>query len=77
MLNRLVINTLSALSGIGLLFMSSMTFAEPELPHYAEDKHLGVASCSSSTCHGSVRPWQNANVFQNEYVTWSREDAHA
>ncbi len=77
MLNRLVSKTYRLLSGIGLLCMTSVAIAEPELPHYAQDKHLGVASCSSSTCHGSVRPWQNANVLQNEYVTWSREDAHA
>jgi hypothetical protein len=47
------------------------------LPHHARDRSLGVASCASSLCHGSVEPWQNARVLQNEYVTWSRTDRHA
>jgi Cytochrome c554 and c-prime len=40
-------------------------------------KHLGVASCSSSVCHGSVTPSKTYDVLLNEYVTWSHEDAHA
>lgn len=77
MLNRLALNTLGLMSGLVMLCSSHVFAAEPELPQYAASKHLGVASCSSSTCHGSIRPWQNANVLQNEYITWSREDAHA
>jgi hypothetical protein len=40
-------------------------------------KHLGVASCSSSVCHGSVTPSKSYDVLLNEYVTWSHEDAHS
>jgi hypothetical protein len=40
-------------------------------------KHLGVASCSSSVCHGSVSPSKTYDVLLNEYVTWSHEDAHS
>jgi hypothetical protein len=40
-------------------------------------KHLGVASCSSSVCHGSVTPSKTYDVLLNEYVTWSHEDAHS
>ena len=40
-------------------------------------KHLGVASCSSSVCHGSVTPGKTYDVLLNEYVTWSHEDAHS
>jgi len=40
-------------------------------------KHLGVASCSSSVCHGSVTPTKTYDVLLNEYVTWSHEDAHS
>lgn len=47
------------------------------LPQYAHDKSLGVASCSSSLCHGSIETWKNSNILQNEYVTWSRTDKHA
>jgi len=47
------------------------------LPHYAHDKSLGVASCSSSLCHGSTDLWTGSNVLQNEYLTWHRTDKHA
>jgi Cytochrome c554 and c-prime len=40
-------------------------------------KHMGVASCSSSVCHGSVTPSKTYDVLLNEYVTWSHEDSHS
>lgn len=51
--------------------------ADPRLPHEARASSLGVASCSSSLCHGSVAPWQGDGVRQDEYVIWSRSDRHA
>ena len=47
------------------------------LPYQIKDKSMGVVNCANSLCHGSVRPWKDANVLQNEYVTWSRVDKHA
>ena len=44
---------------------------------FAQSKHLGVASCSSSVYHGSVTPSKTYDVLLNEYVTWSHEDAHS
>jgi hypothetical protein len=40
-------------------------------------KHLGVASCASSICHGSAKPLDAHSVQQNEYVTWAHFDPHA
>lgn len=40
-------------------------------------KHLGVASCAASTCHGSVEAAHSGSILGNEYVTWTRSDAHA
>jgi Cytochrome c554 and c-prime len=34
-------------------------------------------SCSSSNCHGSVKPRNSSNVLQNEYTTWSTHDLHS
>ena len=51
--------------------------AHPPLPYQVKDKSMGVVNCANSLCHGSVRPWKDANVLQNEYVTWSRVDKHA
>src|SRR3954469_9878755 len=50
--------------------------AQP-LPYQSKAEHVGVVNCASSLCHGSVSPWKDSNVLQNEYVTWSRVDKHA
>jgi len=42
-----------------------------------DSAHLGVASCSGSTCHGAVERLKGSSVAQNEYITWSRRDKHA
>lgn len=47
------------------------------LPDQSRDRTLGVVSCSSSLCHGSVSGWSGSPVNQNEYVVWSRLDKHA
>lgn len=48
-----------------------------ELPDQADTKHMGVATCAASQCHGSAVPRDGSNVLQNEYVTWTRDDPHA
>jgi hypothetical protein len=47
------------------------------LPAHSQDQTLGVVSCASSLCHGSIAPWNASPVAQNEYVVWSRLDKHA
>ncbi len=39
--------------------------------------HEGVASCASSTCHGAIEAAHDGHILGNEYVTWTRRDAHA
>jgi hypothetical protein len=39
--------------------------------------HQGVATCSSSMCHGSVKEYKNSNILHNEYITWDRKDIHS
>ena len=64
---------LLACSGTALAFAS-----QPQgLPYQARSQNLGVVNCASSLCHGSVSPWKDSNILQNEYVTWSRVDKHA
>lgn len=66
---------------LALLFLTlplpNSGWAGTVLPQYAQDKSLGVATCASSLCHGSIETWKDANVLQNEYVTWVRTDKHA
>ncbi len=59
------------------LLMQKFAWAGSVLPQYAQDKSLGVITCASSLCHGSIETWKDSNVLQNEYVTWMRSDKHA
>lgn len=38
---------------------------------------MGPGSCSSSNCHGDIKPRNSSNVLQNEYTTWSKHDRHS
>jgi hypothetical protein len=40
-------------------------------------KHMGVASCSNSVCHGASQPFRDSNVMQNEFAVWQEFDPHA
>jgi hypothetical protein len=42
----------------------------------ATDKHLGVATCAGSACHGAAR-MAGGNVRQDEYLLWQRKDRHS
>lgn len=46
------------------------------LPNETKAVSVGTINCASSTCHGSVTPW-DGNVLRNEYTTWTRLDPHA
>lgn len=41
-----------------------------------EGDFLGVGSCASTVCHGSVVHRGGSNVAQNEYLVWSERDRH-
>ena len=48
-----------------------------ELPENDAHKHMGVATCAASQCHGSAIPRDATGVLQNEYVTWTQADPHS
>ncbi|NBW44747.1 MAG: hypothetical protein EBR45_04140 [Betaproteobacteria bacterium] len=62
---------------LGLVLTHSLQAAPAALPNVATDQTIGTINCASSTCHGSIAPWNESNVLQNEYTTWSRLDRHA
>jgi hypothetical protein len=43
----------------------------------ADNRHLGVASCATSVCHGKLAPQPGKNVALNEYRVWTQEDRHS
>ncbi|WP_295877854.1 multiheme c-type cytochrome [uncultured Zhongshania sp.] len=44
---------------------------------HSEAKHLGVASCANSVCHGRAVAVEHGNIMQNEYRTWAKYDHHS
>ena len=46
-------------------------------PGIADYKHMGVASCATSVCHGKLAPQSDRDVALNEYRIWQQEDRHA
>jgi hypothetical protein len=56
------------------------------LPAFAADtaapattplKHLGVATCATSVCHGKIAPQTGRDVQLNEYRIWLQQDRHS
>ena len=61
-------------------FISTMVLAgssDPLLPSESNETHLGVASCASAVCHGSVQAFPDSTVRRNEYAWWQTNDPHA
>jgi hypothetical protein len=50
---------------------------EAPVPRVSQGKHLGVAACSSTVCHGEIAPKSGSDVALNEYVIWKKQDKHA
>ena len=59
-----------------ILFASSAT-AQTAVEAVAAHKHMGVATCSNSVCHGASQPFRDSDVMQNEFAIWQEFDPHA
>ena len=58
--------------------VATASAADPSpLPFASPAKHMGVASCAGSTCHGAIAPWTASTIRQDEYVMWLDQDPHA
>ena len=55
----------------------SMVWSHGSATAESPAKYMGTGSCSSSNCHGGVKPRKSGNVLQNEYVTWHKYDKHS
>ena len=62
---------------LGLLALFALQAGAQVLPDKSRDRTLGVVTCASALCHGSIASWNGSPVNQNEYVVWSRLDKHA
>jgi hypothetical protein len=71
------IRTLVCAALLGLLALFALQAGAQVLPDKSRDRTLGVVTCASALCHGSIASWNGSPVNQNEYVVWSRLDKHA
>jgi hypothetical protein len=63
--------------GVLLFSLPAVVSAESAVSAIAAHKHLGVASCANSVCHGASQPFKESNVMQNEFAYWQEFDPHA
>jgi len=65
--------------GIGCLLtlFAPVVLAQQSVAEVAAHKHLGVASCASSVCHGQTKTPKDAKVQMNEFALWQEFDPHA
>jgi Cytochrome c554 and c-prime len=71
------LSSVAALALGGGLVLASGIAVGQTIPQFDSAKHVGVASCAGSTCHGAIEASQGSNVKQNEYVIWSQKDRHS
>jgi hypothetical protein len=63
--------------GMVLAAAASGVRAEAVSTTIAAHKHLGVASCANSVCHGATEVSAKAKVQMNEFAVWQEFDPHA
>jgi Cytochrome c554 and c-prime len=61
----------------GAIFFAALPAAPATTPPAETSKYTGPGSCSSTSCHGSVKPRADSRIFQNEYSIWVVKDKHA
>ncbi len=59
------------------LWASAAAAADSAVDAIDAHKHLGVATCSNSVCHGASQPFRDSDVAQNEFAIWQEFDPHA
>jgi Cytochrome c554 and c-prime len=61
----------------GAIFFGALPVARAARPPADTSEYTGPGSCSSTSCHGSVKPRADSRIFQNEYSIWVVKDKHA
>jgi hypothetical protein len=61
----------------GVIFFTAAVAARAASSPADSSKYTGPGSCSSTSCHGSVKPRADSRIFQNEYSIWVIQDKHA
>lgn len=72
---RLVLSYVLSFSALFVVIYTQTVQAQT--PSERPPQYQGTGSCSSSNCHGAIRPRTSTSVLQNEYTTWSSYDKHS
>ena len=64
------------ISALAVVLLGHAISAWSAHPSLSPDQTVGSVNCANSLCHGSITPWSESNVLQNEYTTWERLDKH-
>jgi hypothetical protein len=67
----------SILFAVALCVNAPVFAASGSVAKIQAHKHLGSATCASSTCHGSTTVYKDSTVMQNEFTVWQESDKHA
>lgn len=62
---------------LAMLSLQAPAWAAGAVGEVFAHKHLGPATCASSTCHGANQRASNARIEMNEYSLWQQKDPHA
>ena len=73
----MLLRTFVLVVGLGLGYGTVVAAGQTGAPAAEPSKYTGSGSCSSSSCHGSVKPRIDSRIFQNEYSVWVVQDKHA
>ncbi len=63
--------------GMLLALVASGVMASSAVDAIDAHKHMGVATCSNSVCHGASQPFRDSDIMQNEFAVWQEFDPHA
>src|SRR5258708_6477241 len=74
---RFVRLALAAIGAVAIGDSAAAAAAAESVSAGALPRHLGVASCAASACHGKIAALTNVNVALNEYRTWLLSDRHS
>jgi hypothetical protein len=73
----MVRTTLANRTGLAMVLLSASGITAAAEPAPSGYKHMGVASCASSVCHGKLAAQTDRGVALNEVRIWSKCDYHS
>ncbi|HZP66657.1 MAG TPA: cytochrome c family protein [Rudaea sp.] len=68
---------MKVLAFAAMVLWAASASAETAVEAIDAHKHMGVATCSNSVCHGASQTFRDSDIMQNEFAVWQEFDPHA